>query len=56
MGKIENRLAELGHELPAAGAPKGNYVNVVRAGDFIYTGTQSERAIHATTQLTVCPS
>ncbi|KAG7376895.1 hypothetical protein PHYPSEUDO_012567 [Phytophthora pseudosyringae] len=37
MGKIEDRLAELGHELPAAGVPKGNYVNVVRTGDYIYT-------------------
>ncbi|EGZ12638.1 hypothetical protein PHYSODRAFT_347462 [Phytophthora sojae] len=37
MGKIEERLAELGYELPAAGAPKGNYVNVVRTGDYIYT-------------------
>ncbi|KAE9026133.1 hypothetical protein PR001_g12263 [Phytophthora rubi] len=37
MGKIEDRLAELGYELPAAGAPKGNYVNVVRTGDYIYT-------------------
>ncbi|RLN54441.1 hypothetical protein BBJ28_00020677, partial [Nothophytophthora sp. Chile5] len=38
MGKIEDRLAELGYELPAAGAPKGNYVNIVRTGDFLYTG------------------
>lgn len=37
MGKIEDRLAELGYELPAAGVPKGNYVNVVRTGDYIYT-------------------
>ncbi|POM66452.1 Endoribonuclease L-PSP [Phytophthora palmivora] len=37
MGKIEDRLAELGYELPVAGVPKGNYVNVVRTGDYIYT-------------------
>ncbi|KUF95735.1 hypothetical protein AM587_10010059 [Phytophthora nicotianae] len=43
MGKIEDRLAELGYELPAAGAPKGNYVNVVRTGDYIYTAIHHER-------------
>ncbi|TDH71582.1 hypothetical protein CCR75_001781 [Bremia lactucae] len=37
MGKIEDRLAELGIELPAAGSPKGNYVNVVRTGSYIHT-------------------
>ncbi|KAI9917141.1 hypothetical protein PsorP6_012366 [Peronosclerospora sorghi] len=37
MGKIEARLAELGYQLPGAGAPKGNYVNVVRTGSYIYT-------------------
>ncbi|GMF29287.1 unnamed protein product [Phytophthora lilii] len=30
--------SDLGYELPAAGVPKGNYVNVVRTGNYIYTG------------------
>jgi hypothetical protein len=38
MGKIDARLAELGLELPVAGEPKGAYVNVVRSGNYIYTG------------------
>ncbi|CAH0479841.1 unnamed protein product [Peronospora belbahrii] len=37
MGKIEDRAAELGYELLTAGVPKGNYVNVVRTGNYIYT-------------------
>lgn len=49
MGKIEDRLAELGYELPAAGAPKGNYVNVVRTGDYIYTGTVTVDPTYPTT-------
>lgn len=47
MGKIEDRVAELGYELPAAGVPKGNYVNVVRTGDYIYTGASLPRAVHS---------
>lgn len=38
MGKIEDRLAELGLELPPPGEPKGSYVNVVRTGNYIFTG------------------
>lgn len=56
MGKIEERLAELGYELPAAGAPKGNYVNVVRTGDYIYTGACHTQALVILSALTVCHS
>ncbi|KAF1316558.1 Endoribonuclease l-psp, partial [Globisporangium splendens] len=38
MGKIDDRLAELGYALPAPTSPAGNYVNVVRTGDLIFTG------------------
>ncbi|KAG2760920.1 hypothetical protein Pcac1_g27205 [Phytophthora cactorum] len=37
MGKIENRLAELGYELPAVMVSKLTYVNAVRTGNFVYT-------------------
>lgn len=39
MGKIDEQLTELGYVLPAATSPAGNYVNVVRTGNYIYTGT-----------------
>jgi len=34
--KTEQRLKELGIELPAASGPMANYVNAVRAGNFLY--------------------
>ncbi|KAG3161862.1 hypothetical protein PC128_g20712 [Phytophthora cactorum] len=37
MGKIKNRLAELGYELPAVMVSKLTYVNAVRTGNFVYT-------------------
>jgi enamine deaminase RidA (YjgF/YER057c/UK114 family) len=39
-GRIEARLAELGIELPDAGAPLANYVPCVRTGDLIYVSGQ----------------
>lgn len=47
MGKIDERLAELGLELPVAGEPKGSYVNVVRTGNYIYTGASAAGALSA---------
>lgn len=39
MGKIDDRLAELNLVLPAATEPKGTYVNIVRSGNLLFTGT-----------------
>lgn len=39
-GRIEARIAELGIELPDAGAPLANYVPCVRTGDLIYVSGQ----------------
>ena len=36
MGTIENRIKELGIELPDSPAPMANYVPVVRTGNLIY--------------------
>ncbi|MEC7836303.1 MAG: RidA family protein, partial [Chloroflexota bacterium] len=36
MGTIENRIKELGIELPDSPAPVANYVPVVRTGNLIY--------------------
>lgn len=36
----ENRLRELGMELPVVPAPAGNYVPAVRAGTFLFTAGQ----------------
>lgn len=36
----ENRLKELGLELPAVPAPAGSYVPAVRAGNFLFTAGQ----------------
>ena len=40
MGKIENRLAELGISLPAAPAPAANYVPFVQSGSQLYLSGQ----------------
>ncbi|TMW55533.1 hypothetical protein Poli38472_010415 [Pythium oligandrum] len=34
---IEARVAELGFTLPATSAPKANYLNVVRTGNYVFT-------------------
>lgn len=39
MGKIDDRLTELNLVLPAATEPTGPFVNVVRAGNLLFTGT-----------------
>ena len=36
MGRIENRLAELGESLPAAKSPVANYLGCKRTGDMLY--------------------
>lgn len=38
MGRIDERLAELQYTLPATKAPAGNYVNIVRSGNLVFTG------------------
>ncbi len=40
MGNIDNRLAELGIELPQAAAPVANYVGWVKTGNLIFTAGQ----------------
>jgi enamine deaminase RidA (YjgF/YER057c/UK114 family) len=40
MSQIEDRLAELGIELPAPNAPVANYVPFVRVGDLIHISGQ----------------
>ncbi|WP_047865585.1 RidA family protein [Rubrobacter aplysinae] len=39
-GSVEQRLRELGHELPQAPTPAGSYVPAVRSGDLIFTAGQ----------------
>ena len=36
MSSIENRIRELGYQLPEAPAPAGSYVNCVRSGKLLY--------------------
>jgi len=45
MGKIEERLLELGITLPQVPKPLGNYVPVNRHGEFAYTSGQGSREI-----------
>jgi len=40
-GRVEARLAELGHKLPAASKPVASYVMAARVGSMIYTGARS---------------
>jgi len=40
MGKVEDRLRQLGIELPEAAAPVANYVGWVRSGMLIFTAGQ----------------
>lgn len=40
MSTPEERLRELGHELPAVPAPAGAYVPAVRTGPYVYTAGQ----------------
>lgn len=40
MSHVESRLAQLGHELPAAPPPAANYVPWTRAGETIYVSGQ----------------
>lgn len=40
MSTPEERLRELGHELPAVPAPAGTYVPAVRTGPYVYTAGQ----------------
>lgn len=39
-GRIEERLVELGLQLPAVAAPAGSYVPAVRHGDLVWTAGQ----------------
>ena len=43
MGKFDDRLNELGIELPDAAAPAANYVPFVRDGDTLYVSGQVPR-------------
>jgi enamine deaminase RidA (YjgF/YER057c/UK114 family) len=43
MGKIDERLAELGIELPPAPQPVGNYIGVVQVGELVFLGGVSNR-------------
>src|SRR6266851_4143976 len=40
MGRIDNRLRELGYALPAPRAPLANYVPARRVGNLVYTAGQ----------------
>lgn len=40
MGRVENRLAELGLELPTVVPPLASYVPAVRTGEFVFTSGQ----------------
>ncbi len=40
MGKIDDRLAQLGIALPTPAAPVANYVGFVRTGNLVYTAGQ----------------
>jgi enamine deaminase RidA (YjgF/YER057c/UK114 family) len=42
-GKIETRLKELGIELPAPGAPGGNYIPFVPVGELVFVAGQVTR-------------
>uniref|UniRef100_K3WJH4 Endoribonuclease L-PSP/chorismate mutase-like domain-containing protein n=1 Tax=Globisporangium ultimum (strain ATCC 200006 / CBS 805.95 / DAOM BR144) TaxID=431595 RepID=K3WJH4_GLOUD len=44
MGQIDDRLAELGYVLPTPTSPAGNYVNVVRTGNLIFTAGHVSQA------------
>ena len=44
MGRIDERLKELGLTLPAARAPLANYVPARRVGNLVYTAGQVSRA------------
>ncbi|TYZ65913.1 hypothetical protein PybrP1_004244 [[Pythium] brassicae (nom. inval.)] len=37
MGRIDDRLTELNYVLPAPTSPAGNYVNIVRSGNLLFT-------------------
>ena len=41
--KVEQRLAELGIELPPPPQPLGNYIGAVRVGDLVFLGGVSNR-------------
>lgn len=43
MGRIENRLAELGESLPAAKSPVANYLGCKRSGDMLYVSGRVSR-------------
>ena len=43
MGRIENRLAELGESLPAAKSPVANYLGCKRTGDMLYVSGRVSR-------------
>jgi enamine deaminase RidA (YjgF/YER057c/UK114 family) len=43
MGKIDERLAELGIELPPAPQPVGNYIGAVQVGELVFLGGVSNR-------------
>jgi enamine deaminase RidA (YjgF/YER057c/UK114 family) len=43
MSQVEQRLAALGIELPAAAAPVANYLPFVRAGDIVHISGQVSR-------------
>jgi len=40
MGKVDQRLAELGIEVPTPAAPVANYVGFVRTGNLVFTAGQ----------------
>lgn len=42
---IEQRLAELGIELPAGSPPAANYVNAVRSGDLLFIAGKAPPAV-----------
>jgi enamine deaminase RidA (YjgF/YER057c/UK114 family) len=44
MGRIDDRLAEIGLTLPAASAPLANYVPAKRVGNLVYTAGQVSRS------------
>jgi enamine deaminase RidA (YjgF/YER057c/UK114 family) len=46
IGGAENRLRELGLELPAPRPPAGNYVPFTRAGDLVYLAGQGSTGFH----------
>ena len=43
MGRIENRLAELGLKLPPAKAPVANYLGTKRSGDLLFVSARVSR-------------